>query len=724
MIVNQKNYQLILDDKTGNIMSFSGLTGYDYIESATPLIKISFLDEQGNRNFAFSEKVETISNKDNIITATYKNLSGTDISCKATLDCTDSNFIKARLSLKNNSGVLIESIEYPCIIIKNRLGLDNYKLFWSAMEGVEIDNVDFRTELMAHADGIAYPPKGWAGVYPGACPMQFMAYYNGEHGLYFASHDAETNFKMIEWLPEGDGIRLIQQLFPACAYDKEYEYNYDVVLGAMGGTWYDAAEIYRNWLYSTDIIKIPKLLENKNLPKWVTDPLVVITFNVRGTRDTGDMTPNCNYPYTNCLPYIDKFSKIFDNRIMTLLMHWEGSAPWAPPYVWPPYGDQKNFEKFADEIHKKDNLLGLYCSGIGWTQQSGNDLNYNKEKEFEQQGLADSMGVGTDQVLRYTNICGWPIRNGYDMCPACKKVKDIVVAEAEKISQNNSVDYLQYFDQNLGGNTYPCYSKQHPHPPVPGKWMETEMLDVIHKMQDVFDKANPNKKVIIGGEAAACEPMVNSLFFNDLRYNLDLMYGIPVPAYNYMFGEYVVNFMGNHTTASRLLNTKLYPDNLNYRFAYSFLQGDVLTFMLKNDGKINWEWNDPWDDENEPHQENTLSYVKLLNDWRNGMLYDCLRYGKMVKPIKIICGKYVEKVDRKNLVRMIDEVLTARYITPEGRDFQIFINYRANKKAFSISKPIKGKLYQSSNGQNYKELSYKEHELEIPGQSVIVIEYN
>lgn len=719
MLIQAKNYTLEISDKTGNILSFRGITGYDYIEKETSLIRLSLLKSDGERVVLNSGKCRSIERRGEGIVVRYENIGGFEISVDASFYFDDSNFIKMRLKLNNFTDMRTECVLYPGIIIKNRLSADGYKLFWPAMEGVEIDTPDFRSELMAHADGTVYPAKGWQGVYPGACPMQFMAYYNGEHGMYFASHDENCRFKLVEWIPEEGGIRLLQQVY-VDEDGREFSYDYDVVLGVFRGNWYDAAEIYRQWLSASKILDIPKLKDNPELPSWMTQPLTVITFPIRGCQDTGEMFANGYYPYTNCLPYIRKYEEFFGNRQMVLLMHWEGTAPWAPPYVWPPFGDKTNFDKLVEGIHGRNNLFGLYCSGLGWTQKSFY-YDYNREDTFEKESLAECVEVGPMKKLQYTTTC-FHIRNGYDLCPACEKVKNIAVREAEKISSQTNVDYLQFFDQDLGGNTYPCYSDKHGHPPVPGKWMAEEMTDVVDKMYEVFKKERPEKKMLIGCEAAACEPLIGKMRFNDLRYNLDLMYGIPVPAYAYMFGEYVVNYMGNHTTATRLLDTRLYPDNIFYRTAYSFAQGDVLTFMLKNDGKVNWEWNVPWKDDDEPDQEAYLSFSKMLNDFRNGLLSDVLRFGKMVKPKTVICGKYTEKVDRKNLVRILDEIVTTRFVTEEGRDVQIFVNFNRRAVSFAMRGNIAGRLYRFPTDEG-KIISCENPEFDMPAHSAVAIEF-
>ena len=719
MQIKTKELVLELDDKTGSIAAFRGVTGYNYIGKQVPLVRLSLLDEKGERTTVETGDCASFRREGKGAVIRWENIGGMALSAEAEIFVRSEGLLGFRLKTQNGSGLQLECIQYPCIVVKNRLSPEGYKLFWPAMEGVEIDSVNFRTELMAHADGTVYPAKGWQGVYPGACPMQFMAYYNGVHGMYFASHDEGCRVKLVEWCPEEEGIRLLQQVY-VDEVGESYAYDYDVVLGAFRGNWYDAAEIYREWIQSSSVLKFPKLKDNKDLPDWLFEPLTVITFPIRGYCDTGDMSPNCYYPYTNCLPYIRKYEEFFGNRQMVLLMHWEGTAPWAPPYVWPPFGDKAAYDALVEGVHERGNLIGLYCSGLGWTQRHY-FYDYNAEKRFEEEGIADCVEVGPTQELQPTTTC-FHIREGYDLCPACEKVKEIAVSEAKKIAAETDVDYLQFFDQDLGGNTYPCYSKKHPHPPAPGRWMAKEMADIADKMRAELRAGHPGKKVLIGCEAAACEPLLNELRFNDLRYNLDLMYGIPVPAYAYIFGEYVMNYMGNHTTATRLLNTKLYPDNVFYRTAYSFAQGDILTFMCKNDGKVNWEWNIAWDDDNEPDQEEYLNFSKMLNDLRNGPLFEVLRYGRMVKPRAVHCGRYTEKVDRSDLVRIFDEIVTTRFTTEEGKDVQIFVNFNRRPVTFRLDGKVNAAAYRTADGER-TQIAETDPELDMPAHSALILEY-
>lgn len=733
MILENNYYRLELNEESGNIRSFSA-AGKEFLAKETPLVVLRMLDEKGNAVPLSSGKPARIVRKEGCAELSFLRVGGQDVDC--TVYCRfEENDANTRwfLKVQNRTGRLIESAAYPGITVFDDLIDDggSRKLFSSMMEGVEMRSSRLRT-LTGPAPHVAYPPRGWEGAYPGPAPMQFLAYYDGEDGMYFASHDPDGNYKFVEWYVEDGAIRLLQEVFPQAGKD-DFSLSYPVVLGAFKGNWYDAAAIYRDWVFSTDIVRIPKLKDNKELPDWIRESPVVVTYPVRGTKDTGDMTPNCFYPYTEGYRYIERYAEAFDSRILALLMHWEGSAPWAPPFVWPPFGDFGDFSRFSEMLHKNGHLLGVYCSGIGWTQQSGNVLSYNREDYFEQNGLADCVEVGPTHELKLTPICGWPIRRGYDLCPSCEKVKNIAAEEAEKIAGGADIDYIQFFDQNLGGNTYSCYSEKHNHPPVPGKWMAEEMRDIVKRMKERIKRVRPDKKVLIGCEAAAAEPFVNDLFFNDLRYNINYLYGVPVPAYNFVFHGYVCNFMGNHNISSLLIDLKNNDTNIFYRYAYSFAQGDIITVVLKKDGKINWEWDAEWSDETEPDQQAITAYIADLCAWRKGVLSEALNYGVMMKPLFTESGLYREELNVRaygerwkygDYYRAIEGVVVTRYKLDDGRQMQIFVNYQ-NKPVNVTVTADRFFLIESPDGIKRSDLRAKDGVIcfEIPARSVRAAEF-
>ena len=57
-----------------------------------------------------------------------------------------------------------------------------------------------------------------------------------------------------------------------------------------------------------------------------------------------------------------------------------------------------------------------------------------------------------------------------------------------------------YYDQIAAYTGYPCYSRDHGHPPVPGAWMTENMQNLLGEWNR---KAG---KILFGCESAAAEP--------------------------------------------------------------------------------------------------------------------------------------------------------------------------------------------------------------------------
>jgi len=705
-----------LNDLDGHIESIK-INDKEFVKNPSPLFTIQLRNKVGD-NFDFS----STSNKFKI-----KKMDSW-INMFFTIDNLGSALVKAYFSDQqslsywrinitiNDPKYIIEWIEFPSLIVPNDLIQNGgkSKLLWPGMEGVLIEDIEMRekNEWLRYKP-LQYPNRGWEGYFPGPTQLQFMAYYDdNESGLYFGAHDPYDNVKEIEFHKEENGIKLEFRVFPG-SNDRNYSMNYDMVLGAFKGDWHDAAEIYRNWFTNFHTIE-----KNSNFPNWIDDSPIVVIYPVRGTKDTGDMKPNNEYfPYKNGIEHIDKISKLTSSKVLALLMHWEGTAPWAPPYVWPPFGGEQIFIEFINEMHKRGHLVGVYCSGTAWTNESLLVHNYNMKSFFEKQNLSKVMCVGPKGEMK-SLICNGTQRWGYDMCISTDFVKKTSLDEIAKIVRTN-IDYIQFFDQNLGGASYFCYSEEHDHPPVPGIWLVKETKFLLEEIEKMLKDLNVS--TLIGCEAAAAEPFISKLKFNDLRFNINFFFGRPVPLYNYIFHEFVRNFMGNQNSSAQSIDINKSPNNLLYRLAYSFTYGDIMTVVLRDNGNINWDWGTDWNVE-PPNQDLIINLIKNLNFIRKNAGNKYLTRGKMLKPDEVQYDSKNETLYLRtgNCIE-IPALLVSKWEV-DGKIAEIITNYNPRELTFSIKTDKKVSNVFDSFG-NIFHFRKENNNFKIAPLSALVIEF-
>ncbi len=511
--------------------------------------------------------------------------------------------------------------------------------FWPGMEGTVFHELETRQRSGGFASALLeYPLNGVGPYYPGPVPMQFEAYTTGHGSLYFGCHDTSHAPKGIDVAPGASGnIRPVWQFFPG-ATGGAFSSPGEFVLGGFEGDWQDACVIYRDWMERHDRTLPPKTIHNPDLPAWVKDSPVLLAYPVKGSGlDLGSLEGNAYFPYDNGLEVCRRYHRLWDTSVMALLMHWEGTAPWAPPYVWPPYGGERMLSDFARRLHEQGDLLGVYCSGTAWTNTSSIDPSYSREQEFAERHLEREMCVGPEGEM-YAKVCNGPPgqgqRIGFDSCVARPWTVRTVTEEIRKCVSDSGIDYLQYFDQNQGGSAPLCYAEGHGHPCAPGPWLTEAMSALLDQAAGALDGVSP--RPVIGCENAAAHPYIRNLQLNDLRNHLTWLYSVPVPAYSMVFHEYINNFTGNGVCLASWIDRARSPWFLLHRLAYSFVSGEMLSVVLKDGGAIHWSWVCRWDEE-PPEQPPLQRLIGAMTAWRRHRARDFLVFGRMEKNVGVAC---------------------------------------------------------------------------------------
>ena len=516
------------------------------------------------------------------------------------------------------AGMLLEWFDGPQIHVAA-----DRTLFWPYIDGIEVTDVTRRGRPYRP---ITFRDRNWSGIYslyPSYCQMQFLATYKNGKGVYFSAVDDRHTLKQVDWERIGDDMVRLSLLTFCGDLDKDgaWRPKFYYSLRPYEGDWMEACEIYRDWVRT-----LPDFQKKPNRPKWIYDSPVNLIYPVRGEGLDNlprDMEPNCYYPYVNAMSAVEKYGKLLDSRIMALIMHWEGTAPWAPPYVWPPYGGEKALAEFRDALHTRGDLLGVYCSGTAWTQVSCIVPSYSLEQRFEQEHLGCHMVRGPKGEIT-AGCCNGPDaqRFGCEMCLADEWSVRTVADEIAKMSRFG-IDYCQFFDQNNGGGWHLCYAKNHGHPPIPGAWE----VDTMVSLQKKVAASAARDGMLLGCEASAATPYVPQLFYNDTRFTWAFWKsGIggarPVHGSAFVFHEWACNFSGNQCASHDI--------DPFCRWSYAFHNGDMFSLVLGRENGLVVGWGKPWKEEF-PEQRALVSLVRRFNDLRKKHL-SFLLDGRMIKP--------------------------------------------------------------------------------------------
>lgn len=685
-MVFNRHYTLRLDDDRGALLSVSNGTREFLAQPdvPNPLFRLRFRADGLPLDLS-ADDAQEFSATSNALEAvlTYRSLSRLPV--HVVVHCTaglESSLTYWDLLVENGTDYTLEWIEFPGVVVPNDLVAreGTARIVWPAMEGTLVEDADLREHGWLKYREPGYPSKGWEGIYPGPCGAQFMAYCGPDGGLYLGAHDPNGHVKSIEYRSVDGGIRLQFRLFADGFGRGTYHLDYPMALGIFDGDWHDAAEIYRSWFLQSFAPKFERLRDNRHLPPWFAASPVTVIYPVRGSRDVGSMEPNEYFPYARALPHLRRLSEQLDSKIMALLMHWEGTAPWAPPYVWPPYGGTPPFTEFVRQAHDDGFWVGVYGSGIGWTRESLLVPEYHPRHTLSEQDLKNIMCTAPNGDIGLSNICAGAQRWGYDMCPKSPFVTATATAEVAHVVASG-VDYIQFFDQNLGGLSYACYSTVHGHPPGPGKWQTEAMMGLFHSLQRI--NSSSTHKVGLGCEAAAAEPFIPYLTFNDLRYNIALWAGCPIPLYQYLYHEYINNFMGNQNSSSTTIDIERSPYNLLWRTGYAFVAGEMLTVVLKDRGQIHWDWGTEWNSPG-PDQDLIAQLIRNLNSWRTTMGQPYLMYGRMLKPFPVSVASSQTIYMRAGHQLHVPSVLTSRWRGDDGTEAQFLVNYTPDSQAVDV----------------------------------------
>ncbi|MGN0867491.1 MAG: DUF6259 domain-containing protein [Oligosphaeraceae bacterium] len=584
------------------------------------------------------------------------------------------------LDLKTERCVL-EWVDFPVVRLR---APGEFRYLTTFAEGtlMEREGLEVLPRLLGPemgSDYLGYAASTIRFLYPGALCAKFHAVLRGEEGFLVQFEGSPHAPALLEAaVLEGDGpgeCTLRQQHFT-----QGEERVTGVVMAGFRGGWEGAAELHRGWLETQtgELRRNDDSLE-KGAPAWYGEDPLMLIYPIQGEgSDHGDMGPNRYFPYLRGMEVVDRWHALLPGvPLMPLLMHWEGTAPWAPPFVWPPLGGEEELEKFIHALHAQGDRLGLYASGIGWTKKSAIHPAYDCQERFRREKVDREICTGP-KGERHSSICRQQ-RDGYDLCPSRAYTRDVVAREVSSCRQAG-VDYLQFFDQNCGGAPAFCYSSHHGHPRMPGAWLTQAMDQVMARAAQAA-----GKEMALGCENAAATPYVRHCRINDMRYGNAWIAGRPVPLQSFLMHDYSVGFSGNLCALQYYIDYDKTPHYPLFHLAWHFVYGNMLALNLQGEGKAHWNWCMPWDVA-PPPQGPLLTLLRHLLEWRRGEARPFLLYGRMDRAPKVQCRSlpFFQKECQGREVATMPAVLCAQW-RHGGRAALLLVNYTEEPQAVEVT---------------------------------------
>ena len=518
--------------------------------------------------------------------------------------------------------------------------------------------------------------------YPGYTFAQFLASTSvagDAPGVFVAAHDPEGRPKLVKPLATEDGRVRLALAHLGDPTDLEYE----VVAGGYVGDWEVAAELYRSWALGQPWAARP-LASRDDVPAWLLDsPMPVIIRAAGVVDDAGPATPNEAFvPYERSLPALEALATATGGPLMPIVMAWEREGPWVYPDALPPVGGSRSLAAFTAAARERGWHVGTFCNGTRWVV--GHAFSgYDGRAAFESSGAPATVARTYTGELWHENWdASW--RPSYPACLGVARTREIAFGYVATLAGELGLDMIQFFDQNLGGVTFPCYAEDHGHPSVPGQWMTTAMTAFMRDLRITAARAaGADRATAISVESAPAEIHLGSVALCDIRavieghHATDPLWDGAIPLFHFLYHE-IVPIQGGFGWAPE-------PHHVALRNAWNVVIGEIPGGVLTPGGWLldrdtaNWA---PWD---APVADPApgLAVLRAGLALRRGVARDLLVFGRMEATARVT-GMTTERWSAEGRDHAIPGVVHRTWSAPDGTLGLVLANWTSEAQSVVV----------------------------------------
>jgi hypothetical protein len=660
------------DGSSGRLVSFHAAVAPDqeFITSAAehPVFALQYLDERREHQRLDSRSAQSFdlslarAGDGATLTMKFRRVGGLDLDVTAVVRASRAAPLSRwGITVRNGAGLRIVDVQFPFVVCGYSLG---------GTQGAETIVLphDFGRLVRAPTSEKLGPdaPIAWQFTwrnggfnhYPGGQFAQFVAYHNDRAGIYLATEDTMGHVKRFRCLHREPGIRLGVSHVGDWPASGERTLEYDTVLGNFAGDWRDAAALYRGWSLRQKWA-VP-LSRRTDVPAWLLDSPVHITIRPQGIVDAGPVLPVAEFlPWEKCVPLLERISERVAAPLVAVIMGWEHAGSWVYPDCFPPVGGDDSVTRFARACREKGWKVGSFCNGTRWVVgHCWNDYDgrgYYRERDGERSVSREADGKPWFEIWD----TAW--RPSILQCSAAPMTREIATAFVKRLL-SWGLESIQFFDQNCGAATFPCFAEDHGHPPLPGRWMAEAMEEMVAGFRRAAEAAGETE--VIQSVEMCCNEYALQLFQqSDSRVRPPghvVETGDVIPLYQFLFHECIV--------MHGMMSPGPEPWHLEIANAANGVLGEIPGGVLTGAGTLldkdtyNWAlWEPKVGD-----PDRGLEMIRAITSMRRGPGRDWLVLGRMHKSMPVAGVKTVQWT-WEGKARAIPAVFDCTWESPDGR---------------------------------------------------------
>lgn len=399
--------------------------------------------------------------------------------------------------------------------------------------------------------------------------------------------------------------------------------------------------------------------------------------------DAGPVHPIQEFlPYEKCLPLLEGIARAVDSPLVAVIMAWERGGSWVYPDCFPPIGGEESVSSFARACRARGWRVGSFCNGTRWvTGHSWNGYDgrdYYGEHHGEQSVSREADGGPWHESWD----AGW--RPSIVQCMGTTMTRKIATDFVKRLL-DWGLESIQFFDQNCGAATFPCFAPDHEHAPVPGKWMAEKMVRTVGEFRRAAELAG--EKEVIHSVEMCCNEYCLPLFQqSDTRVRPPghvVSPGEVVPIYQYLFHECIV--------MHGMMSPGPEPYHVQTANAANGVLGEIAGGVLTGDGTLldkdtyNWAGWEP----KVGNAKDGLAMIRAVTAMRRGAGRDYLVLGRMQKPAPLK-GVKTMRWTFSGKRHALPAVFHASWQAPDGRQAVVLANWTTEAQAARLADPRLG----------------------------------